>query len=89
MQLFSAAPTPSRISRETSALDAGRTLALPEKRRSPCREILSRWNPPSPKTQRRASSMLLFPLPLGPTIAVKPGEKRRSWEVPKLLKPLR
>lgn len=61
---------------------------LPWKRRSPCLRILNRPGLPSPRTQRRASRMLLFPHPLGPTTAVKWSQSAISWLPPKLLKPL-
>ena len=41
----------------------------------------------SPKTQRIASVILLFPLPLGPTTAVTPGTKSTAIRSANDLKP--
>ena len=71
---------PSALSRisETSAIPARARTAPPEK-------IISAVDLPrsvrslcSPRTQRTASATLLFPEPLGPTIAVIPSEKWNS-----------
>src|SRR5437660_11923525 len=42
----------------------------------------------SPSTHLKASTMLLFPEPLGPTIATMPPSKRISVRRAKVLKPL-
>src|SRR5699024_3255143 len=42
----------------------------------------------SPRTQRTASMILLFPLPFGPTIAVTPGTNSKSILSAKDLKPI-
>src|SRR5438874_1868850 len=51
---------------------------------SPPRRLLALC---SPRTQRTASTTLLLPLPLGPTIAVIPAENSNSVLSAKLLKP--
>src|SRR5919202_984989 len=71
------------------------TSAMPKLRRvvdplkmtsaiSPPRKLLALC---SPRIQRTASTMLLFPDPLGPTIAVMPSPKENSVLSAKLLKP--
>ena len=41
----------------------------------------------SPRHQRMASTTLLLPEPLGPTMAVTPGSKMNSVRLAKVLKP--
>jgi hypothetical protein len=66
--------SPLELSRTsvTSAIDAGGRRSDPEKIKSfisPARKMLGL---PSPKANRSASVILLFPEPFGPTIAVTP-----------------
>src|SRR3989338_5612563 len=61
--------------RETSAKLIGSFEAVPLKMTSSMLEARRLFVDCSPKTQRTASAILLFPVPLGPTIAVTPGSK--------------
>ncbi len=56
----------------TSAVPAAGEESDPEKITSAIEPALKRLGLPSPKANNTASVMLLFPEPLGPTIAVTP-----------------
>ena len=76
----------SNVSRTSAKLEGLRerepakitsTIFVPRSVRADC----------SPSTQRTASSTLLLPQPLGPTIAVRPEPKSNSVRSAKLLNP--
>jgi hypothetical protein len=71
----------------TSATDAGDRESDPEKIKSfisPARKMLGL---PSPRANRSASVMLLFPEPFGPTMAVTPPESGIRTGRANVLKP--
>ena len=74
--------------RITSAIPCGLALSVPLKMTSSIFAPLSALALCSPRTQRTASDTLLFPHPLGPTIAVIPGLNSSFVFCAKLLNPI-
>src|SRR3989344_1330040 len=66
------------IVKETSEKLSGFLKSVPEKITSSILEPLRSLGLLSPRTQRMASEMLLFPHPLGPTMHVTPRSKETS-----------
>ena len=73
--------------RETSAMPSGFCLSVPLKMTSSICSLRKRVGFCSPSTQRIASTMLVLPQPLGPTIPVMPPPNFKSNFVGKDLKP--
>ena len=82
-------PSPFSKSRETSAMPRGLCASVPLKITSSICRPLSSLALCSPMAQRIASTMLLFPHPFGPTMALKPSGKGMSSFSGKDLKPTR
>ena len=76
------------IVRVTCARPSGGLEEVPAKITSSMEEPRRLLAPCSPITQARASTMLDFPDPFGPTTAVMPGSNRRVVAEAKDLKPL-
>src|SRR5690606_1060620 len=76
-------------STSTSASPTERLPLAPWKMRSVFSSALKAAARPPPVVQRRASMMFDLPEPLGPTMAVTPGENSMVVRSPKLLKPCR
>jgi len=80
---------PSLLSRVriASAIPCGRRASLPAKITSSARRVRSERFDCSPRTQRTASAMLLFPDPFGPITAVTPRSNTKRVGSAKVLKP--